>query len=783
MLTQGYAGPATDTNFNSRQAINPYETHFTQSTLPGSTTAAIFFEVDDQSGQVATNLTTITPTSNPIMAQPLYVAGITVASPANTANCNSGTSCNMVVAVTLNDTVFAWNADATSTSSALLWSRQGAPGVTGNLPGNAGNALWYGDCGLSGGPALRGDTLQFEGILSTPVIDASGSSPVMFLTSYCQDSSGNPQWWLHEIKLTTGADAVTPRHIGGTSGDFPALYEPWQQQRPALLEVKNSGNSSTPNLIYILFGTGTKENVYPLDYTGWVVAYESTSGALSPKFAYSNEQTSCGTGGGLTAGGSSNGQCTGNSGSPSCDCYVSSGPQNAPNWGGHGGGCWQSGNGPAATAANAVGSDGAVHVFLGCGNGGFQQFTGSAPNNYGTTEMDFRLTGSTYDQAPFQTFTPNTPASGVGPVLPSTCGCGSGCVACTLTLQALNAYDYDFASGGQALFNDLAGSLRLATTDKAGYGYLLTPGNLCGSGSDTACVGYGSGDPGSLMTFGAAKTLCSAASLPVTGSNPDSPNKCDRVTSMAVYDNQGSGSGRRVHLIYWPYSERLTEVQVSDHSTAASGATGQTLTWSGGSSMTLGLPACTGAGCACTANQNCLGDQIVPGDTLSLSGCSCVGGTCPTVTTVTDATNGSSSSLTINMSITSAYGSGCTSRARFRIHWLDNHTLARFHAHRRQRRLPWRCCRTQRELHVHAVQQHKRANLGGASGRRLTARLHRPRLGHVARLPGAAQQRRPTGLEVEQHRHLVRLVVRPAGHCQRKCLRSHLRSQPRQPHL
>jgi hypothetical protein len=75
-------------------------------------------------------------TANPIYAQPLYVPGMTVSSPANTDNCVS--SCNMLVAATLNGTVFAWNAD----TGMQLWSRQGGP----NSNVQNSNALWYDDC-------------------------------------------------------------------------------------------------------------------------------------------------------------------------------------------------------------------------------------------------------------------------------------------------------------------------------------------------------------------------------------------------------------------------------------------------------------------------------------------------------------------------------------------------------------------------------------------------------------------------------------------------------------
>jgi hypothetical protein len=349
--------------------------------------------------------------------------------------------------------------------------------------------------------------------------------------------------------------------------------------------------------------------------------------------------------------------------------------QNAPNWGGHGGGCWMSGNGPAATVANAIGGDDSVHVFFGCGNGGFEAFNGAIPNSSndnGQSIMDFRMTSSGFNQAmAFQTFTPNSPAFGVGPQSPpdSVCNCTgnppTGCQPCTTTLQELNVYDRDMAVGGVALFNDLAGNPRLVSPDKAGYGYLFYQGQLCGpSYTDTGCVAFAPGDVGS-WTFGASSSLCSGA---------DPMGGCDRVSSMAIFDNQGNnsvrcgsatGNPRCVYLVDYPNNERLTSTLLSDDTYAWGGASGETLTWSSGSSSTLGLPACTGSGCACTYDQTCLGDQVVAGDTLALTGCTCVTGTCPTVTSVTDASDGSASSLAINTSINTAYGSSCTSGQSF----------------------------------------------------------------------------------------------------------------------
>ena len=637
VLTAGYAGPASDTGFNKRQGINPYETILSPTSLPSGHTGTLF-EVDDDAGQLPSGAT-----SNPIMAQPLYVAGITVADPLQ-GTCSP---CDMVIAVTLNGTVFAWIADGSGPGS-LLWSGQGYTGSTANPPGNAGNALWYDDCGPSSSPVTYASTvLQFMGIVSTPVIDTSGATPVMFLTSFCKTADPQERWYLHEINLTTGHD-VAVNYIGNdvrqTLG-HSAFSDGYQWQRSALLEVKNPYNGSTHNLIYVLFGTGVPENAYNYGYAGWVVAYTAGSSGLTPVFAYSDEPTGCGTGGGYV-GGSPNGQCNvdPNTGTPPCDCYAGIPQANAPNWGGHGAGCWMSGNGPSATVPSAIESDRDVHVFFGCGNGGFQNagLGGAASDNFGQTVMDFRLTSSGYDSditGPFQTFTPNSPAGGLAPPLLGVCGCSgsgtTGCGPCSYTVQTMNAWDYDQAVSGVPLFNDVNGNPRLVTIDKAGYGYLLTQGNLCGAG-DNQCTGFASGDPSS-WTFGAAATLCSGG-----------PDNCHRVPSIAVTDSQAGSAYWAIYMNYWPNQEQLTALKVSDNSTPQSGA-GQ-LQPDGSLNNALDLAA------ACTAGENCLPDQVIPGDALTLSGCACAAGAaCPPVITSV-----STSQIALNMTVATAFGTSCT---------------------------------------------------------------------------------------------------------------------------
>jgi hypothetical protein len=103
--------------------------------------------------------------SNPIYAQPLYVAGVVT----SLSNCSP--SCNMLLVATLNGTVFAFNA----TTGATVWSRQGKG--TNSPSGN--DALWYDDCGMAGsmGPGPGATALPFVGTISTPVIDYSLSTP------------------------------------------------------------------------------------------------------------------------------------------------------------------------------------------------------------------------------------------------------------------------------------------------------------------------------------------------------------------------------------------------------------------------------------------------------------------------------------------------------------------------------------------------------------------------------------------------------------------------------
>jgi len=604
-----------------RQGYNGYETTLTPSTVSNLT----------QQAPLIVDLGPLGAT-NEILAQPLYVTQI----PTSLTNCAS--PCNMLVAVTLSSSVFAWNAD----TGALIWSR------TGTTTGGSTNYFWYQDCGTSGSlPSPFAQSLPFAGIVSTPVIDTSGSTPTMFVTSVCQTGStrGDQEWWLHELSLYNGHDYVTPVQIVGPAsgsddadditigGSIP--FNAWEvNQRPALLEVQVSG--ATPNhLVYVAFGSAVSET--EAAYHGWVFGY---SGSLTQEFAFAT--TAKGTAGNTdTPACSTNCTCSGGSCTPGTGC-IASGYQNAANWCGHGAGIWMSGKGPAANTLSGV-----SHAYFGVGNGGFQQWTSggstllSSIANWGESILDFTLSSSGFDSSPSQYFTPSggvalEPPLGTEPV--------------AYTYQGLNQNDFDMAVSGPLLFDDLDGNHRLLTVDKAGYGYLLTQADLCGStgappecypGSPTGQPGLAAGDPGNAFPFAASSSLCS---------DQQSASSCDRVTSLAFYPD-----GSPEYLYLWPNGERLTALQLSDDS--AQTPTGTP------------TPKVTVSGTSVTGTNTHFLEWMIPGDQITVN-------TSPTPTTLTVTAVGGDTALTTYQSASIPTATTFTYSGYFINPLYDNHPMS-----------------------------------------------------------------------------------------------------------
>ena len=573
------AGPPcvkTGQNDNARDAYNSAETVLTSVNLTNGTTLT----------QLAPLLVDTPPANisiaNPIYAQPLYIAGISLnpnAGEQSLENCsnltvNSQPACNMLVVVTLYGSIWAYNAD----TGATIFSR----------------LALFNDCGPNSTVPVAGQggigSLPFAGIVSTPVIDTSLSPPAMFLTDVCLDSQAQVHWFLHEVDITNAfldvPNAGSPIEIAGSSGG--ATFAAGEVlQRPALLEVQNPGGTPA-NVIYIGFGSAVPEapntvtgQTYP--YHGWLFGY-STSGSnnqLVQDFAFN-------------ASGGSSGSAT-----PSCNTNAPLCPpsgcqagqfENEPNWCGHGGGIWMSARGPAASTL-----DGVTRAFVGVGNGGYQ--TGAA--NWGSSIDSFTSSASEVGTTPADSFTPHG-----GPKEPFTAPIltGSDCPAtqggaaikCPYTFETMNENDWDMSVSGILLFQDASQKNWLVTVDKSGAGYLLNQESL---------EGFTANDTGNHFPFIAGSAPCWTLGV--------RSDECHRVTSLASY--KAGASGPR-YLYYWPYQESLTGLQFSSGNAVTSGvgtiATGP----SGPPYTTVNLTS------SCSARSKtapCFNNQMVSGDTLT----------------------------------------------------------------------------------------------------------------------------------------------------------------------
>ena len=598
-----------------RQAYNRNETLLSSNCLSSGTVALSQpawspLQVDEGPGQQP----------NWIQAQPLYVAQQSPASPL--PNCPN--PCNMLIAVTLTDSVFAWNAD----TGAPIWSDCQGAGCTNN-------ALWVEDCGPSGGVYTipSGGSFPFFGIVSTPVIDTNASPPVIYLTSFCVTGTGHSaqQWWIHELNLYTGLDQVPQQQITGiTAGTDDAdglvgstiAFTPWNTlQRPALLEVRLSGTTGNPNpLIYVAFGYGQAATENSTPYHGWVYGYDSS---LTQRIGF----VTTSQGGG--ANNTNLPACTANCTCNSNKCTVGEGCIATnyvfpPNWCGHGGGIWMSGRGPAANTD----SSGVSHAYFGVGNGGFQQTNSEGKvlatlHNWSNSILDFRLGASVFDSSPGEYFTPYG-----GPQVPlqqSFLGNEPGGNPVGETVLGLNQNDLDLSVGGLLLFNDLSDTARLITIDKAGYGYMLTQGNLCGSpkgchpGAAKGAPGGRTNDPGNAFSFAANLVQCPDEIATLKGED----QSCHRVTSMAFYPD---GSPERLYV--WPSYEGPAAFALSNNTPSAVQP----------GTISVNGTSVTGSG---TSFQS----TLIPGDTFIACGCT-PGVSCPIVTAV-----GSNTSLTLSSSL------------------------------------------------------------------------------------------------------------------------------------
>jgi len=302
---------------NSRTAANTHETALTPSNLSASTFGLLFAQ----------------PVDAAFYAQPLYVHGLTI----------NGAFHNVVFVATMNDTVYAFDAD---TAQAALWS------IT------------------LGTPVTISPGVSF-GILSTPVIDTN--SQTLFVVAYATEA-GSPVYRLHALNLLTGTEmtnVVVQAAVAGTGDDsqttpcasgngtsVPPPCIPFiasqQLQRPALLEDTARG------IVYLTFGAlNGAEPTHP--YHGWLIGYGYSGGAFTQTMVFNSTQNAT------------------QSGRP---C---SGPAPPTNQCGHGAGIWMSGRGPALDNTG---------IYVVTGNGGYG---GPGTGNWGESALRLSRTGVVED--------------------------------------------------------------------------------------------------------------------------------------------------------------------------------------------------------------------------------------------------------------------------------------------------------------------------------------------------------------------------------------------------
>lgn len=200
------------------------------------------------------------PVDGQIYAQPLYLSQVSI---------NGGTH-DVVYVTTQNNSVYAFDADATATQPTTFWHI--------NLGGSVTKDDIYG-------------VNPVVGILSTPVIDVTTNT--MYLVAEVTGTQNNQPFQLHALDVTTGADkfggpvtvigSVPGSGADSVDGTTITLESAcYQRMGLALDPVTNS--------IYIPFGSCSH---------GWVLAYDKTSLKQTAIF----NDTPDGDGGGLWAGG------------------------------------------------------------------------------------------------------------------------------------------------------------------------------------------------------------------------------------------------------------------------------------------------------------------------------------------------------------------------------------------------------------------------------------------------------------------------------------------------
>lgn len=241
---QGLVNVVTSRNDVARTGLNPNETMLTPENVVKTGFGLRFSQ----------------PVDGYVVGQPLYLSNVTIP--------NAGVH-NVVYVATLNDSVYAFDADSNTGSNASpLWQvnfTNPAAGIT-----TASGAFL---------PCQSTTGYTQAGIVSTPVIDPSTGT--MYVVAKTNEN-GTVVHRLYALDVATGAEKFSPPvAIGGSfttsNGTVRTFNSLHAMNRPGLL--LNNG------IVYVAFGSnGCNDQAY-----GWVLAYDAT--ALTPQGIFNTAPT------------------------------------------------------------------------------------------------------------------------------------------------------------------------------------------------------------------------------------------------------------------------------------------------------------------------------------------------------------------------------------------------------------------------------------------------------------------------------------------------------------
>ena len=194
--------------------------------------------------------------SGSVQAQPLYVAGLTI--PGQGVH-------NVLYVVTMNDIVYAFDADSNAVNGGILWTLNLANSANQVTPIPIADIVNANNLNIVGN----------VGIESTPVIDTSSNT--MYLVARTKEISGSNTNYvarLHALDITTGAEKFggpvvvqgsVPGAGQGSSGGTLTFNPLIQNQRSSLALANGS----------VFFSWASHEDEWA--WHGWIFAYNATT--------------------------------------------------------------------------------------------------------------------------------------------------------------------------------------------------------------------------------------------------------------------------------------------------------------------------------------------------------------------------------------------------------------------------------------------------------------------------------------------------------------------------